>query len=43
MSFLKKDVDLARKRLIKSKKILGSIGARKHLGEIEEKLNKLEK
>ncbi|GAH09494.1 unnamed protein product, partial [marine sediment metagenome] len=43
MSFLKKDVDLARKRLIKSKKILGSIGARKHLGEIEEKLDNLKK
>jgi len=43
MSFLKKDMDLARKRLIKSKKILGSIGARKHLGEIEEKLNNLKK
>jgi len=43
MSILKKDADSARKRLIISKKILGSIGARKHLGEIEEKLNKLEK
>ncbi|MBA7491490.1 hypothetical protein ES702_02036 [subsurface metagenome] len=41
MSFLKEDMDLARKRLIKSKKILESIGARKHLGEIEEKLEKL--
>jgi len=30
-----------RKKLTKSKKILGSIGARKYLGEIEEKLNNL--
>ena len=43
MFVLKKDADSARKRLIISKKILGSIGARKHLGEIEEKLNKLKK
>ena len=43
MFILKKDVDSARKRLIKSKKILGSIGARKHLKEIDEKLNKLKK
>ena len=43
MSFSKKDADSARKRLTKSKKILGSIGARKHLGEIEEKLNNLKK
>ena len=41
MFILKKDIDLARKKLIKSKKILGSIGVRKHLGEIEEKLEKL--
>ena len=43
MSFLIKEVDSARKRLTKSKKILGSIGARKHLEEIEEKLNNLKK
>jgi len=43
MSVLKKDVDLARKRLIKSKKILESIGTRKHLKEINEKLNNLKK
>jgi tetratricopeptide (TPR) repeat protein len=43
MSFLKKDVDLARKRLLKSKKILVSIGARKFLANIEEKLNKFKK
>ena len=43
MSILKKDADLARKRLTKSKKILESIGARKHLGEIEEKLDNLKK
>jgi len=41
MSILKKDTDLARKRLIKSKKILENIGATKHLKEIEEKLEKL--
>jgi hypothetical protein len=43
MFILKKDVDLARKRLIKSKKILENIGAKKYLGEIEEKLNNLKK
>jgi adenylate cyclase len=43
ISILKKDADLARKRLTKSKKILSSIGARKHLKEIDEKLNKLKK
>jgi len=43
MSFLKKEVDSARKRLTKSKKILECIGARKHLGEIEKKLNNLKK
>ena len=43
MSALKKDVDSARKRLIKSKKILGNIGAKKYLNEIEEKLNNLKK
>ncbi|MBC8499782.1 MAG: hypothetical protein H8D39_04575 [Candidatus Atribacteria bacterium] len=43
MSFSRKDTDLARRRLTKAKKILGSIGARKHLSEIEEKLEKLEK
>ena len=43
MSFLKRDEDLSRKRLIKAKKILGSIGTSKHLGEIEEKLNDLKK
>jgi len=43
MFILKKDADLAKKRLIKSKKILESIGARKHLKEIEEKLNNLKK
>jgi tetratricopeptide (TPR) repeat protein len=41
MFILKKDVDSARKRLIKSKKILSSIGVRKHLAEIEEKLDNL--
>lgn len=43
MLFIKKTKDLAQKKLLKSKKILESIGARKHLGEIEEKLNKLKK
>jgi class 3 adenylate cyclase/tetratricopeptide (TPR) repeat protein len=43
MSALKKDVDSARKRLIKSKKILGNIGAKKYLNEIDEKLNNLKK
>jgi tetratricopeptide (TPR) repeat protein len=41
MFVLKKDIDSARKRLTKSKKILESIGAKKYLREIEEKLNKL--
>ncbi|GAG66550.1 unnamed protein product, partial [marine sediment metagenome] len=41
MFIFKKDVDSAKRKLIKSKKILESIGARKHLGEIEEKLEKL--
>jgi tetratricopeptide (TPR) repeat protein len=41
MFISKKDVDSARKRLIKSKNILESIGARKHLSEIEEKLDNL--
>jgi adenylate cyclase len=41
MFILRKDIDSARKKLIKSKKILGSIGVRKHLKETEEKLEKL--
>jgi len=43
MFILKKDADAARKRLTKSKKILESIGVRKHLSEIEEILNNLKK
>jgi len=43
MSLLKKDKDSARKKLTKSKKLLECIGARKHLCEIEEKLNNLKK
>jgi len=43
MLILKRDIDLAKKKLLKSKKILGNIGAKKHLKEIEEKLNKLKK
>jgi predicted ATPase len=38
MFILKKDVDSARKRLTKSKKIMESIGTKKYLGEIEKKL-----
>ena len=43
MLIIKKDMDLAKKNLIKSQKILKNIGAKKHLGEIEEKLNNLKK
>jgi len=43
MLFIKKNKDLAEKKLLKSKKILESIGAKKYLREIEKKLNKLEK
>jgi len=43
MLILKGDIDLAKRNLIKSKKILKRIDARKHLGEIEEKLNHLKK
>lgn len=43
MLVLKGDIDLAKGNLIKSKKILKRIDARKHLGEIEEKLNHLKK
>jgi len=43
MLILKKDIDLAKKNLIKSQKILRNIGAKKHLIEIEEKLEKLKK
>jgi predicted ATPase len=43
MLILKKDTDLAKKNLIKSQKILKNIGAKKHLKEIEEKLNNLKK
>ncbi|MBA7567170.1 hypothetical protein ES708_08871 [subsurface metagenome] len=43
MLFIKKNKDLAEKKLLKSKKILESIGAKKYLREIEKKLDKLEK
>jgi class 3 adenylate cyclase/Tfp pilus assembly protein PilF len=43
MFILKKDVDSARKRLTKSKKIMESIGTKKYLGEIKEKLDNLKK
>lgn len=43
MLILKKDIDLAKKNLIKSQKILRNIGAKKHLIEIEEKLDNLKK
>ena len=43
MLILKGDMDFAKKNLIKSQKILRNIGAKKHLKEIEEKLNNLRK
>ena len=43
MLFIRKNKDLAKRKLLKSKKILESIGARKYLKEIEEKLNNLKK
>jgi tetratricopeptide (TPR) repeat protein len=43
MLFIKKNKDLAEKKLLKSKKILESIGAKKYLSEIEEKLDNLKK
>ncbi len=43
MLFIKENKDSAKKKFLKSKKILGSIGAKKHLKEIEEKLNNLKK
>ncbi len=43
MLILNKDMKLAKRNLIKSQKILKSIDAKKHLGEIEEKLNNLKK
>ena len=41
MLILKKDIGLAKNKLIKSQIILGSIGAKKYLREIENKLNDL--
>ena len=41
MLIQKGDIDLAKKNLLKSKKILGNIGAKKLFIEIEEKLKKL--
>ena len=41
MLFIRKNKDLAKGKLLKSKKILESIGAKKYLGEIEEKLDNL--
>ncbi|MCJ7649408.1 MAG: tetratricopeptide repeat protein [Candidatus Lokiarchaeota archaeon] len=43
MLIIKKDMDLAKKNLLKSQKILKNIGAKKYLGVIEEKLNNLKK
>ncbi len=43
MFIFKKDVGSAKRKLIKSKKILGKIGAKKYLNEIEEKLDNLKK
>lgn len=40
MFIIKENKELAKKKLLKSKKILENIGARKHLIEIEEKLKK---
>ena len=41
MLILKKDINLAKKKLLKSKKILENIGTKKYINEIEEKLEKL--
>lgn len=41
MLILKKDINLAKKKLLKSKKILENIGTKKYINEIEEKLKKL--
>lgn len=43
MLILKKDTNLAKNKLLKSKKILENIGAKKYISEIKEQLNKLEK
>lgn len=43
MFVLKKDINLAKNKLLKSKKILENIGAKKYINEIKEQLNKLEK
>lgn len=43
MLILKKDINLAKNKLVKSKKILENIGAKKYINEIKEQLSKLEK
>ena len=43
MLILKKDISLAKNKLLKSKKILENIGTKKYIGKIEEKLNNLKK
>ena len=43
MLILKKDINLAKKKLLKSKKMLENIGTKKYIREIKEQLNKLEK
>jgi len=43
MLILKKDISLAKNKLLKSKKILENIGAKKYINEIIKQFNKLEK
>jgi hypothetical protein len=43
LCILRNDKILAKKKLIKSKKILKGIGTKRYLKEIEEKLNKIKK
>jgi hypothetical protein len=43
MLILKKDINLAKKKLLKSKKMLENIGTKKYIREIKEKLNNLKK
>jgi tetratricopeptide (TPR) repeat protein len=43
MLILNRNINLAKKKLLKSKKILENIGTKKYISEIKEQLNKLEK
>ena len=43
MLILKKDINIAKKKLLKSKEIFENIGTKKYFNEIEEKLNNLKK